>query len=109
MAFFPAEGIGVLFLNKLRHDHISVPQLLTLKNMTALLSPDSVGTVIGARVHSLAMVISYVLTIPHVHGDLVATESPLRNCPLNYDSFNFWILDGSIWACGPSVLNRCKY
>lgn len=27
------------------------------------------------------MVISYVLTIPHVHGDLGATKSPLRNYP----------------------------
>ncbi len=32
--------------------------------------------------HSLTMVISYVLTIPHVHGDLGATKSPLRNYPL---------------------------
>ncbi len=102
VAFFPAEGLGVLFLNKLRHDHISIPQLQALKNLTALLSPDSVGNVIGARVNqhllahhegwkhffigflsrSLTMVISYVLTIPHVRGDLVATKSPLRNYPL---------------------------
>jgi hypothetical protein len=51
VAFFPAEGIGVLFLNKLRHDHISIPQLRTLKNLAALLSPDSVGTFIRARVN----------------------------------------------------------
>jgi hypothetical protein len=69
VAFFPAEGIGIVFLNKLRHDHISIPQLRTLKNLTALLSPDSVGSVIGARVNQGSRVNQHLLA--HHEGWMV--------------------------------------